>query len=71
MSLTSYRISDYAKYSARLSGFDIDNPDQRHPVKNSQMEKVIAERIQQQGSRVPLLLKGRKTLDRFLNKERS
>lgn len=71
MSLTPYTISDHAKRSVRMSGFDIDDPDQRHPVQNPQMENVIAQSNRQLSPRAQLLLKGRQTLGRFRNKERS
>lgn len=71
MSLTPYTISDHAKRAARRSGFDIDNPDQRHPVQNPQIEQVMLQRNQQLDPRARLLLKGRQTLDRFRGKERS
>ena len=73
MTLIPYTISDACRKGARQSGFDIDNPDIRHPVQNPTMEKVIAERSpHDRGPRDPraqLLLKGRQAMTRVLNRK--
>jgi len=71
MTLTPYKISDKARQTARRSGFDIDNPDKRHPVHNPQIEKVIDQRGQQIDPRTRLLLKGKDAMTRFLGRGRT
>ncbi len=71
MTLTAYKISDTARQTARRSGFDIDNPDQRYPVQNPQMEQVLAERGRKLDPRARLLLKGKDAMTRILGRGRT
>ena len=72
MTLIPYKISDTCRRTARLSGFDIDNPNMRHPVQNPMMEKVLHERGRPRphDPRAKLLLKGREALTRIIKRER-
>ncbi len=70
MTLIPYKTSDACRRTARLSGFDIDNPNIRHPVQNQLIEKVLNERGRPHDPRARLLLKGREALTRIIKRER-
>lgn len=68
MTLTPYPISEAARQTARASGFDIDNPDQRYPVQNLKLDIILQSRGQKHDPRARLLMKGRQAFARMRSK---
>jgi hypothetical protein len=70
MTLVPHKISHACHRTARLSGFDIDHPQQRHPVQNALVDRLLRERGRLHDPRANILLKGRQALTRFIKREK-